>query len=205
MPLFNVPDGLVRILDRDMRAAEIPKVDDRGRVLDAHALRTTFGTLLSKGGVSLRTAQEAMRHSDPKLTANVCTAPKLLDIAGVLGALPMLQLDVSSGAEAETMKAAGTTDEAAGSLAEKLAPTPDRRGHFGGNADTSEGLERDDATNKKPSENLRKTRVSKGICTSRRGGLEPPTFGSVERHVPSLHASFLRNSAVLGLWILASC
>jgi hypothetical protein len=37
--------------------AGIPKRDDRGRTLDVHALRTTFGTLLSKGGVMARTTQ----------------------------------------------------------------------------------------------------------------------------------------------------
>ena len=36
-----------------------------------HSLRTTFGTHLSTGGVPLRTAQAAMRRSDPRLTANV--------------------------------------------------------------------------------------------------------------------------------------
>ena len=71
--LFDVPAGLVRIFDRDLKAAGIPKRDERGRTLDVHALRTTFGTLLSKGGVSLRTAQAAMKHSDPSLTANVYT------------------------------------------------------------------------------------------------------------------------------------
>ncbi len=82
--------GLVRIFDRDLKAAGIPKRDDRGRTLDVHALRTTFGTLLSKGGVPLRTAQAAMRHSDPSLTANVYTDPKLLDVSGALDALPTL-------------------------------------------------------------------------------------------------------------------
>ena len=58
----HVPDGLVRILDRDLRLAGIPKRDDRGRTLDVHALRTTFGTLLSKGGVpSARTGSS--RHA----------------------------------------------------------------------------------------------------------------------------------------------
>ena len=75
--VFDVPNGLVRIFDRDLKLAGIPKRDDRGRTLDVHALRTTFGTLLSKGGVSLRTAQAAMRHSDPSLTANVYTDPTL--------------------------------------------------------------------------------------------------------------------------------
>ena len=65
-PVFDVPTGLVRIFDRDLKRAGIPKRDERGRTLDVHALRTTFGTLLSRGGVPLRTAQAAMRHSDPK-------------------------------------------------------------------------------------------------------------------------------------------
>ncbi len=39
-----------------------------------------------------------MRHSDPSLTANVYTDPKLLDVAGALEALPIL-----SGSVAEDM------------------------------------------------------------------------------------------------------
>jgi integrase len=66
--LFDVPTGLLRILDRDLEAAGIPKRDDRGRTVDVHAMRTTFGTLLSKTGTAPRTAQAAMRHSDLKLT-----------------------------------------------------------------------------------------------------------------------------------------
>jgi integrase len=92
-PIFTVPDKLVKIFNRDIKAAGIPKKDERGRTLDVHALRTTFGTLLSKGGVPLRTAQAAMRHSDPSLTANVYTDPKLLDVSGALDALPSLSLD----------------------------------------------------------------------------------------------------------------
>jgi integrase len=74
-PVFNVPTGLIRIFDRDLKAAGISKTDERGRSLDVHALRTTFGTLLSRGGVPLRTAQAAMRHADPSMTANVYTDP----------------------------------------------------------------------------------------------------------------------------------
>ena len=61
-PRFTVPASLVKILDRDLAFAGIAERDDRGRTLDVHSLRTTFGTLLSRGGVPLRTAQEAMRH-----------------------------------------------------------------------------------------------------------------------------------------------
>src|SRR5262249_7165945 len=75
-PLCDVPSRLVKILDRDLVAAGIArrvkvgdkwvidKRDDRGRTLDVHALRHTFGTLLSKGGIAPRTAQAARRHRD---------------------------------------------------------------------------------------------------------------------------------------------
>jgi hypothetical protein len=46
-------------------------------------------------GVPLRTAQDAMRHSDPSLTANVYTDPKLLDVAGAVASLPDLPLGMS--------------------------------------------------------------------------------------------------------------
>ena len=81
-PLFDVPAGLLRILDRDLVAAGIPKRDERGRTVDVHAMRHSFGTLLSKGGVAPRTAQAAMRHSTIDLTMNTYTDPKLLDVHG---------------------------------------------------------------------------------------------------------------------------
>jgi integrase len=91
-PLFHVPSGLSRILDRDLAAAGIPKRDERNRVVDVHAFRVTFGTHLCAAGVPLRTAQAAMRHSKPELTANIYTDPKLLDVAGAIDALPALAL-----------------------------------------------------------------------------------------------------------------
>jgi integrase len=123
-PLFDVPDKLCKILNRDLRLAGIPKRDDRGRVLDVHALRHTFGTLLSKGGVLPRTAQAAMRHSKIDLTMNVYTDPALLDVRGALDALPALSLlpDQAPGGDA---RATGTDGESARTLAPTLAPTPD--------------------------------------------------------------------------------
>jgi len=57
----------------DLEAAGIPFEDERGRRVDIHALRTTFGTMLSANGVSPRVAMELMRHSDMKLTMKVYT------------------------------------------------------------------------------------------------------------------------------------
>ncbi|MDB5346471.1 MAG: hypothetical protein JWP89_4848 [Schlesneria sp.] len=111
-PLFTVPAGLVRILDRDLSAAGIKKTDERGRTLDVHALRHSFGTLLSKGGVAPRTAQAAMRHSSIDLTMNVYTDPKLLDVHGALNSLPSLDMNPSEN-ERQTVRATGTDGRAA--------------------------------------------------------------------------------------------
>ncbi len=121
-PLFTVPAGLVRILDRDLTLAGIPKRDERGRTIDVHAIRHTYGTLLSVAGVSPRTAQAAMRHASLDMTMNVYTDPKLLDVAGAMEALPSLPLDARPQSEAGTLRATGTDDAHAESLAPKLAP-----------------------------------------------------------------------------------
>ncbi len=117
--LFTVPTALVRILDRDLRLGGITKRDQRGRTVDVHAFRHSFGTHLSKAGVPLRTAQAAMRHSDPSLTANVYTDPRLLDVAGALDKLPILSLHTDE--QLEQGKATGT-DDGQSLLAPMLAP-----------------------------------------------------------------------------------
>jgi len=92
-----------------LKQAGIPKTDSRGWTVDVHALRHTFGTLLSKGNVAPRTAQAAMRHSTIDLTMNVYTDPQLLDVAGALDCLPELPLRATAQARisAATVVAAG--------------------------------------------------------------------------------------------------
>jgi hypothetical protein len=121
-PLFTVPSALVKILDRDLLAAGIEKKDERGRTIDVHALRHSFGTLLSKGGVAPRTAQAAMRHSKIDMTMNVYTDPKLLDIQGALDSLPSLDLNTSRTIERQSMRATGTDDNSSSRLVPTLVP-----------------------------------------------------------------------------------
>jgi len=142
MPLFNVPSRLVRILDRDLVAAgiarrvkagekwKIDKRDERGRTIDVHALRTTFGTLLSKAEVAPRTAQAAMRHSTIDLTMNVYTDPKLLDVAGAVEALPALPLGAGAQTAGNVLSATGTDDLPPSPLVPVLVPTGDKRGRL---------------------------------------------------------------------------
>ena len=137
-PLFVVVDSLGKILDRDLLAAGIDKADERGRTIDVHALRHSFGTLLSKGGVTPRTAQAAMRHSNIDLTMNVYTDPKLLDVQGVLDSLPSLDWKSSPSTERQTMRATGTdgrdvsadSGHAVNSVAPVVAPTVGKRGQI---------------------------------------------------------------------------
>ncbi len=120
--LFRVPAGLVRILNRDLATAGIDKADERGRTIDVHALRGTFATLLSKGGVAPRTAQAAMRHSTIDLTMNSYTDPKLLDVCGALDALPSLTLTDAPFPQREAAKATGTDNFRASSVTPTVTP-----------------------------------------------------------------------------------
>ena len=66
-PRGKLQSGLVRILNRDLAAADIPEVDKYGRSIDVHVLQHTFATLLSNSGVAPRIAQAVMRHSNLRL------------------------------------------------------------------------------------------------------------------------------------------
>jgi integrase len=87
-PVFEIPADLIRRFHADCRRARIARRDGRGRQIDLHALRTTFGTMLARSGVSMRTAQQLMRHSDIRLTANVYVDPALLDLQGAVESIP---------------------------------------------------------------------------------------------------------------------
>ena len=56
------------MIQKDLRPAGIKYEDDAGRFADFHALRHTFITNLTKGGVSPRVAQSLARHSTITLT-----------------------------------------------------------------------------------------------------------------------------------------
>ena len=88
MPLFDMPQKMTKVFDADLRFAGIPKRDGEGRTVDLHALRHTFGTLLSKAGVTVQLIQKAMRHSDPRLTMGTYSHLELVDIGGAVESLP---------------------------------------------------------------------------------------------------------------------
>jgi integrase len=70
---MKATNNAMRLFDRVLRRAKIPRVDAEGRKLDIHSLRHTFGSRLARHGVGLVQVQRLMGHSDPKLTAQVYT------------------------------------------------------------------------------------------------------------------------------------
>ncbi len=80
----------------DLEKAGIPFEDARGRRIDLHALRKSYGTMLAAAGVSPRVAMELMRHSDMKLTMGIYTDVTQLPIIQESARLPSLQLPPKS-------------------------------------------------------------------------------------------------------------
>lgn len=101
--LFDLPEQITRVFDRDLvhaglatvdKEGKIEKKDVHGRTLDVHCLRHTFITMLAKSGVSLQVAQKAARHSDPSLTSNIYTHIQLADVSDAINTLPALPAQV---------------------------------------------------------------------------------------------------------------
>jgi integrase len=169
MPLFDVPKGLIRVLDRDLAAAGVPKRDDRGRTVDVHALRHTFASHLVAAGVAPRTAQAALRHSSLELTMQHYTDPRLLDVAGALAALPALP---TTGTAPETAGATGTDDASAVALT--VALTSGRTSQNVSLRDQRDETSDTDGTTRKPAKS-RESCVIPAKTEKRAKGLEPST------------------------------
>ena len=79
------------------------------RVADFHATRHTYISGIVAGGASVKTAQELARHSTPTLTIGRYAHTRLLDLRGTLDGLPGSDLPEGPEAEADALRATGTT------------------------------------------------------------------------------------------------
>jgi integrase len=80
-----------KILQKDLKIAGIPYVNESGLYADFHALRHTFITNMVKSGISPKTAQSLARHSTIDLTMNVYTSLTVNDQAAAITSLPGLK------------------------------------------------------------------------------------------------------------------
>lgn len=97
-PLFDMPESGLRVFDKDLAAAKIPKTTDEG-VADVHALRHTAATRLARAGTPVAVAQRILRHSDPKLTMTLYSHLGVLDTVAAVEALPPLPVAEDAPAE----------------------------------------------------------------------------------------------------------
>lgn len=87
--LLYVPANPARDMTKDMARLGIEKKTPEGK-LDFHAARVAYSTFVFESGASLKEAQSLMRHSDPRLTANVYARTrdeKLHSVAEAIGRL----------------------------------------------------------------------------------------------------------------------
>ncbi len=165
-PLFEIPSGLSRIFNRDLDAAGVSKTDERGYVVDAHALRHTYCTMLGQSGAPLRTRQKLMRHSKSELTENVYDDLKLVDETAAVEALPSFPLRSSPNDEAQ--RATGTTGDVEqhetdrDKFAPMFAPTNGNQGVSKSNPDKPTDDRTDDAA-------VVNGRVGKGLGDADKG------------------------------------
>jgi integrase len=87
--LFNVPDKLNLIFQRDLRAAGIDVQDKKGAVAKFRSLRKSANMLLGRANVPLKIRQLFMRHADIRLTAHTYDDTALEDMAEVV--IPVLE------------------------------------------------------------------------------------------------------------------
>lgn len=74
-PIFrgNAFIRTAEMLRHDLTAAGVPYLDAAGEVFDSHNLRVQRGYFMRMGGVSFVAAVEILDHSEPKLTAKICS------------------------------------------------------------------------------------------------------------------------------------
>lgn len=89
--LIPLPKVLSRRFAGDRKAAGIDRLNEAGRVVDAHSLRHTFCTAMARAGVAPRVAQKLMRHSSITLTMKFYTDAAQLDDAAALDSVDLLK------------------------------------------------------------------------------------------------------------------
>ena len=78
----------MKVFKNDLKAADVPFIDDQGQRIDFHALRKTYCTNLAIANVNPWLAMKLMRPSDINLTTKVYTDAGKLPLRESLGRLP---------------------------------------------------------------------------------------------------------------------
>jgi len=199
--VFKVPEKTADMLKEDLTAAKIPYVDDAGRYADFHSLRHSTGSLLAASGAHPKVVQSIMRHSDINLTMSRYTHIFRGQESEAVAGLPDLSLPCS---KAQKAVATGTDNkpvETAQNSSKELTPKSTPTAFSGYNRSATVGNEQDTFQENDNNDNCFSSgeldKENDGLSSSvigknqpRLGGLEPPTFGSVDRR--SVQLSYRR-------------
>ena len=126
-PLLKVPMQTAKMLYRDLERAGVPRVTSEG-ILDFHALRVAYVTLVFEVGASVKEAQTSARHSTPDLTANVYARTRSARLSEIAQAVGDRVLNGASGCPtgvqqpSPAMRAAEITVEPAAVCSSACAP-----------------------------------------------------------------------------------
>ena len=85
--VFSIPADILRRFKADCKRAGIPFTDDRGLMIDIHALRMSFIDGLVKAGTHPRIVQELARHSDISITMKYYTDVRVHDLHAAIAAV----------------------------------------------------------------------------------------------------------------------
>ena len=161
-----------KMLRNDLEAAGIPYVTADG-IADFHSLRHTFISNLAACGIHPKLAQQLARHSSIALTMDRYTHLGLIDMNSALESLPNI-----ASPDSQTMRATGTTDDAADFSCTKSCTRPAEITPF--QPLSTDLMATNSATGQKQ-ENPRFSAENEGFEQARPAGLEPVTSGSTVR------------------------
>jgi len=154
--------------------------DKSGLFADFHSNRHSFISSLSRGGVALAMAQKLARHSDPRLTANRYTHLELKEKAAAVASLPTPPSSVSGPKISEAVKSLVAVRVAENS---DFACPPESQPDNGPHGEPSAHQMQKPLPLKEFGNGCRESALGVKVHP---GGLEPPTFGSVDRRAISL-------------------
>jgi integrase len=107
----------------DLTAAGIDDEDDRGRVVDFHALRHSFISNLARAGVHPRNAQALARHSTIDLTMNTYSHVSMTDLRRDVERLPALGIaKAAADGDAEANPSDAVAEKSAGPVSQAATP-----------------------------------------------------------------------------------
>lgn len=140
----DLTKNTAKMLKVDQEAAGIAYVDDAGLYADFHALRHSYISLITQGGVHPKLAQKLARHSDINLTMSRYSHTLLVDESEALNVLPEFPSAFDgSDDQRQALRATGT--DAADTLPENVLPSGlPEKGAPGGNSVHLSAVSRDD-------------------------------------------------------------